>query len=227
MPFKPNYNPKYRAKGSSYRHNQPGRAANYRAGLGQLAKDVVTLKNLINVEFKASTLALTSTVNETGTLQLLNGLTKGDNNNNREGATVRIKSVQLKGNMKIHATPEQSLVRRILFIDKQPNQTAPTMAELLDLSSSQPTDALRNLNHRKRFVILDDDLITLNKNGKAIALFPKCYKRVDMITVYDTGSNTGLIADIETNALYVLYVSNQPSNVPSIEHTARIRYIDN
>ncbi len=214
----------YKKRSYKKTYKKPTRYQNYSAGFGQLSRDVAKLKNLINVEFKRKDESITSTVSNAPTLELVNGLSKGDSEANREGNTVRWKSIQCQGYMKIHASAVSNIVRRIIFIDKQPNQAAPTASDVLTGSEGTYQYSFRELDHRKRFVILKDQSITLSQN-RPIVQFADYYSHVDMITVYNT--DTGNIADIETNSLYVMYMSDASSNSPSIAHKTRLRFIDN
>ncbi len=118
-----------------------------------------------------------------------------------------------------------TVVRRLIVIDKQPNQATFPIINLLNTGVSLPNYALRELTHRKRFVILKDDRIFLSQTGPQIAEFPDYYSKIDMITNYD--GNAGTIADIPSNALFVVFVSSEATNVPTIQHATRVRYIDN
>ncbi len=213
----------YRRK-RTYRR-KPTRMQNYSAGLGQLKSDVMRLKGLINVEFKCVDTVLSSTVNSSGTLQLLNGLAQGDTATTREGATVRFKSLQLKGFMAIAGAATATACRRLVFIDKQPNQAAPVVGDILDNTTAALVNSFRNLSHRKRFVILRDDHFTMSEGGPEALWYPDVYMSLDMITTYN--GNAGTIADIETNAIWAMYISSEATAAPSIAHNVRIRYIDN
>ena len=193
----------------------------------KLAADVYRLKQLINVEFKLKDTALTSTVNNSGTLVLLNGLQKGDGVSNREGVSIRNKSLLLNGYCTIDNAATFGMIRRIIFINRQPTGIAPSIANVLDNSITSYVNAPRNLNNRSDIVILKDDKIMLSNSGNKIAKFPDTYMKLNMHTIYNTGSDLGTVADIQTGALYVLYVSDSSSNNPNINALHRVRYIDN
>lgn len=212
------YKTKY-GKRNAGRWNIYGRAGK------QLAKDVWTLKNLINVEFKSSDIYnSTQTAPLAGALVLVNHLTKGDDYNNRDGRQVRFKSLFLNGRVIMHASATHTAVRMVVFIDKQPNGVVPTATDVLSTATTNLIDAFRNLNNRKRFVILKDARYTLNTDYPEKQI--KYYKKLDMKTIYDDG-DAGTIADITTNALYVMWISDEGTWVPDVRVPARLRFIDN
>lgn len=200
------------------------RYKSYSRGARQLARDVSALKGMVNVEYKVKDLVATATPSTAGSLSLLNGLTKGDDYNNRDGRQVRWKSIQMYLRSTIHASATNTSIRAIIFIDKQASETAPTVASLLDITTASAVDAFRNLSNRKRYVILCDRRITLNTD------FPekttRYYKRIDMKQIFDD-TDGGTISDITTNSLYVLFVSDEATNTPNVVHNFRLRFIDN
>lgn len=187
------------------------------------------LYGLLNPEFKMKEVYGSSTVNTTPTLYLLNGLTKGDDIGNRDGRSILMKSLNLQATVTVHAsTTIGSYVRCMVFIDKNPSGVAPTYTELLDIATiTQPILAQRNLNFRKRFVILRDQLIDVSpgSGGKGLYTF-NYYKKLQMHTIYDA-SDAGDITDISNNALYFITVSNEGTNVPTVTVASRVRFLDN
>lgn len=206
-----------------YRRRRPGRFKKYRRAGLQLYRDVRKLKNFINTEFGYSDGRTSTSVNTGGQMILLNGLATGNDAFNREGRQVRFKSLQLKLTAGINASATDTRIRWILFIDKSPNATQPTAAELLALNT-QYVDSYRNLNFRKRFVILQNTVQLLDTSDPQQEI--NIYRKIDLKTVYNA-SDVGTIADIESNALYVFVVSDEATNSPNAVCSYRIRFIDN
>ncbi len=189
----------------------------------KVAKDVSRLKSLINVEFKAiDTGTISAEVNTTAIIALLNSCIQGDDFDNREGRTIRVKSVQLSVTTHWNISVPDNVLRVLIVIDKQPNGILMLIGDLLDATNST---AFRNLDNRKRFVILLDRVVSggsLNNKPAQIDY----YKKMDMITTYNSG-NAGTIADIETNALYLVLLADEATEGPVVDRDTRIRYIDN
>lgn len=217
--------PKKYTKRKSYKRRGQRRGKVYGAAAGQLWKDVKMLKELINVEFKVKDTVSSAAPDINGpALALLNGLTKGDDYNNRDGRQVRWKSIQGYARPYINASATHTTIRMIIFIDKQSSETAATAASLLDVTSASAIDAFRNLSNRKRYVILKDRRVSLSQDRPETVI--KFYKKLDMKQVFDD-SDTGGISDIATNSIYVLFASDEATNVPQIPYNFRLRFIDN
>lgn len=211
------------------RYANYGKSALYGgAGLAyQALKNSEYLKGLINTEFKAKDTYVSPSVTTSGSLTLLNGLAKGDTLSTRTGRSVLFKSLQISIQAVINGSATTSRCRAIVFIDKQVNATTPTIAELLDTSTASALMAMRNLNWRKRFVILKDKSFVLDSDQHPEIIINKfLYKKMGMHTIYDD-SDAGTVADISSNALYIMLVSDEAVNAPGITVQARVRYLDN
>lgn len=179
--------------------------------------------SLVNTEFKSSDVEISELCSTTPTVVLLNGTQKGDDLNNREGRQIRIKSIQSQLTFTYDTSANGvSLVRYAFFIDKQANGSSTNVAnDLFD----DPIDGFRDLNNRKRFVILKTGLVRLNDDDLPQRIY-RWFKRMNMHTVYDAG-NAGNIGDIHTNALYLFLSSDEATFQPACQGRVRIRFIDN
>lgn len=200
----------------------------YGAAGRQLYKDVRTLKNLINVEFKNHDVEITQTdLDVTADIQALNYVNQGDGTESRDGSMFRMKSLELR--FDIRATDSLTTpvaCRVILFLDTDPDGSTPTLASLLD-DTTNPHISPRNLDSRSRYVIIYDRLLPVNPNGNE-RIIRKIYKKLDY-KVLCTGS-TATAANMKKNALYSCFLSSQASGAtykPAYMMHSRIRYIDN
>ena len=228
---KRNYTKKYyksKYSGGSSRWQIYGKAA------GQLAKDamkgVQLVKSLINTEFKNVDTNGNVTAIAGGTLQLVNPTSMGSGQNNREGSSFRMKSVLTRFRITVNATaPGYQTCRCLLVLDQQPNGT---VFGITDLLATNTIDSPRNLDYRKRFKILYDKNFCVSANRPQI--FDQIYQKFDSkvlsnqahVQCYAT-SNLGTIADISTNALYMVFLSDQGVNGPTMDYYTRVRFLDN
>lgn len=178
----------------------------------------------------------------TGVFTLLNGLTQGDDDDNRHGNEVYATSVQ--GRFVISGDAAQlnaMVIRMILFWDQQSNGAAPALADLLD--TTVITSAVMAPYHRdfqKRFKILMDKSYVINPilalttttgatdtvaTVSVINIYKKFKRKLSRTVKYDDG-NAGDITDIQTNALHVLFVSSVASNTPAITGGFRFYFKD-
>lgn len=177
--------------------------------------------NLLNVEYKVVTSGISSTPNDsTGTFTLLNGLVRGNDSSNRTGRQVKFTSIQLYLNFLKASAATNTRVRWAVVLDKQANEAAPLIGEIYSFS----IEGFRNLNNRRRFVILKTGTKVLNSD------YPEkvnqTYCKTSFRTIYDD-SDSGGVADITTNSLYLLLVSDESINLPTVSGRIRLRFIDN
>lgn len=209
-----------------YKNRWAKRARRYGGAYWQLSKDVSRLKDAINVEYKLlEHKSAAQSVNNAGTFVLMNGSQKGDDYNSRDGRQIRIKSFYFNAKVTIHPSAVHTVFRVMLLIDTQPTGVAPILSQILRVGTVANILCMRNLDNRKRFSILRDFRINLNQDYPE--KYIKVFRRLDMKTIYDD-SNAGDITDISSNALYMLFISEEVAdNFPTIEHVARVRFIDN
>jgi len=182
---------------------------------------------MVNVEYKVNeTFGNVSPGSITPTIQLMNGIATGDDYTNRDGRQVRIKSLQTHIRFLINpaSTTGIAMFRWMLFIDKQPDVGVPLLPDVLDVTTAASIDAFRNLNNRKRFVILKDKrgVIALGPGSERVQDY---YKKMDLKTVYDGTGATD--ASIDGGALYLMVWTDQSANIPSCVYATRVRFIDN
>lgn len=203
----------------------------YGAAAGQLYKDVQMLKNMINVEYKVQdTSTALQNVSTVPTLQLFNGLLRGDDFNQRNGRSVKWTSIYQRITVQAPSTATlPHFCRYMLFWVKDPSATAPTSLQIFGAATPSSINVMLNLNVRKDFIILYDEIMQVNPvNGGPSNAFRNIYKKCNMHTIFNAG-NAGSIADIESGALYALWFSdtNTAGEQPQITLQSRCRYIDN
>lgn len=185
--------------------------------------DVRWLKSVVNVEKKYNTVAASTTSSTTAAFVLLNGIAPGDAGTSRDGQSIKMSSILLRYILSIHATPTTTFHRVILFVDSQANGVVPAIADILQATTSVISPLV--IGNANRFTILRDINVTLSQSGPAAATI-KVFKKLDLHTKYNTGT-AGTVADINTNSLYFLHMSDQATDVPTFAYTARLRWIDN
>ncbi len=211
-----------RRRGGKRRYNN-NRNFTYGNVLDKVIGDVARLKGLINTEFKTVDVSNTTAVTDSGLVLLLNATIAGDDFNNRDGRQIRFKSIQYAVNVIQDPTAVSTITRIMIVLDKQPNAILMVLTDLLT-SAANNLD-FRNLDNRKRFVILSDKIVTQSDTANTVDRV-QLYKQLDFHTVYDD-SNAGNITDIETNALYMVIISSEATNAPTCQIETRARFIDN
>jgi len=208
----------------------------------KIASDVLKLKGIINSELKHKDSVMPSTAIPIGNavvpwaLQSLNGLTAQDGADpgEREGMSVRFKSLQILGKVRTTATAADALrIKMVIFVDKQPLvsglSTDPVIGELFtNTGSVHWVNSLRSWDsiQQKRFTILHTKYFVLDDDKPEINF--KVYKKLDMVTQWANGY-TGADAQVR-NKLYIAFfndtnIGGEPMG--AFEYQSRLTYRDN
>lgn len=165
-------------------------------------------------ETKVNDFQLSSQINYNTSAGPLMGIAQGQDNTNRIGRQIRVKSVHLKLKVSalastLNAAPflgGANAVRCAIVVDKNNSSgTAPLYSDVWITSGSNTVQPMmpRNMNNIDRFDVLYDSLQVLNAGGPLVAVFNK-YIGLDLKAVY--GGTTGV--QPFTNAIY-LFVLDQ------------------
>jgi len=188
-------------------------------------------------EFKSVDTQLESAVcsNDGITPILLNGIARGDEINQRNGREVTIKSIELRYMIESEAASGPVTSCRVMLVyDKQTNGAALTSQLVLNGTGDARTPFQpRNLENRKRFWILYDEMFDIGALGQAAAVgsIPrqprKFYRRITLPTVFNSG-DAGTVADITTGSLYLLAFTDVSAGGTEalLEGMCRVRYQD-
>lgn len=215
MPFK-----KYR-RGRFKR--RPNRWQVYGNAASQLWRDVRYLKSIVNVERKYTDVTASTTSSTTPALVLLNALSLGTPSTSRLGQSIKMTAMFVNVFWSINASASTTYTRMIIFRDMQPNAAAPAAGDLLVTTNSVLSPLV--IGNGRRFKVIMDVRKNMSINGTEIVKF-KRFVKLFFHTKYNS-SNNGTIADITTNSLYMLHMSDQATNTPSFSYNIRCRFIDN
>lgn len=188
----------------------------------RMARDVAWLKSVVNVERKYNDITFANTVTETENFQLLNGLATGDTGQTREGQSIKCTASFLRLYATMNASATTTQLRIILLIDTQPNAQVPTSAELLTSNTNILSPLL--IAYGGRFKVCLDKIFRMDTNKLNVEF--KYYKKLRFHTKYNTNVDGG-IDDITKNSYYLMMVSDQPTNAPTVNWWHRLRFIDN
>ena len=179
------------------------------------------LKKLINVERKFHDVDIADTPTSSGTVLNLSNIAQGDDSDDRTGNSIKAVSLTGRWSAEMHASATFTTFRMIIFRDNEQNGSDPTPANVLEQVSTRG-----NLNKDSygRFTVLRDWYIGLHADARD-AHVAKFYKELNH-HIYYSGT-TATDASNRKGALYVLMLSSEATNVPSIAGRIRLRYIDN
>lgn len=196
---------------------------------------------LLNVEKKFHDVAETAAVGESASpsIKILNAIPQGDTGESRDGDQAKLTDILIRADLQSHqsaSTPTRW--RAMLFLDKQHDGTAPTVAELLQDASNDAYAQLSGLNmdNKMRFRILktwDGILEVPGVGSRQIKRIEFYHKFSDPKRKNDNGirvrySGTGsTISDISSNPIYFYMFQTQSTNQPTLVFYSRVRYVDN
>lgn len=184
------------------------------------------VKNMLNTELHIiNTNDTDATVPNTATLVLLNGSSQGDSTAQHQGNQFRLKSVNLNYSLCIHASATDTLVRVMVILDRRPDGAVFTLAELLvDSTAGDNVISPYHHDYKRRFRVLYDRKHSLGSNNKGKAL-GKAYKALNNIQRF-TGTGA-TISSIEAPSIYLVFLSDEATNTPTITYYSQVRFIDN
>jgi len=160
---------------------------------------------------------------DAGATVLLNGMQNGTSYTTRIGNQISLYSLELRISWHI-ISANSALGRMIIYYDKQTNGTTPTTTSLLN--NATPMD-FKNLGYRNRFRILKDKTMALDSSARDV-YFTKYYMKFKrpLVTTYNT-TNGGLVADIMTGGLFLLYLSDEGvGDYPTFTAQIKLKFND-
>jgi len=165
----------------------------------------------------------------TGTVTLLNGISAGDDYDNREGRQILLKSVQIRGRVHPFDTTTLPTHARVLLVwDNAATGGAPTIANILTASTS---NSFPLVNNQTRFTILRDmsffvgGISTTATSSYAMAPSGhtvEAYLKINQLVQYSSTA-----ASINNGALYLVTIGDQAANAGAqFTLATRVRFVD-
>jgi hypothetical protein len=164
----------------------------------------------------------------TGTITLLNGIAEGDDNNQRNGRGVSLKSVSINGfSFPTATTGTTQQHRLIVFYDNATNGAAPTIANLLSASNA---NAYPNPDYARRFTILVDHRQVLGTNTAAISdQVVKQFEFNIRLNCAQTFNGTGAtVASVQAGSLWAVTLGTAPAGATAgtFNFATRVTFMD-
>lgn len=179
---------------------------------------------------------------------LLNGVQVGSGFFNRVGSRIEMKNVHIRGVLVNSATAVQGYLRLLVVYDRQPNGAALQITDILQSrdqtgAAATTTKSEINLDQRDRYVILRDKQWYAPSVSNAAGVltngptYPagnsentweinEFIKLKGLATHYKSSSNPTTVADINTGALYMMYLASAASTQYAAVTGVRLRYLD-
>ena len=107
----------------------------------------------------------------------------------------------------------------MLFIDTQ--QVSDTSPSVSDILQAADVDSPLNISTAGRFKVLVNKTVMLHDNA------PMFHKETYSSMYHHIKYNGSASSDIQRGGLYMLFISDQATNTPTVSIAARLMYIDN
>jgi hypothetical protein len=205
-----------------------GAGGRSRGNAGSLAvRTAETLKQvrkLINVETKNLSTTITSTtVDMAGTVTPLTLIPQGSDQVQRIGDSVHLSSVFVGAYVTMHASAAHTCVRFILVRDLENQGVAPSIGSII-LSNGTAEHVVAPYVHklRERWGVLGDDIFAMS-SGESTVLLKWNIAHRGQVRFLTTGSDQ---ASQGAGSVYLVMVSNEPTNMPTVKGIAEVLYTD-
>lgn len=218
--------PRYARKSFRRRRRAPWYNKKYSAV--QLARKafrgVRYLKGLVNSEMlHLDTNFSAASVLGSGAVSHLTAIAQGDTSAGRTGNSLLLRSLSYRFKLEINSSvTSNTTVTMIIFQDTQ--QVGDTSPAATDVLAQANTYSLLSTLTAGRFKILKRKsyLLTPASGGRP-AIEQKGFMKLYSHVRYNGTAST----DIQKNGLYVLFISSESTNTPTVNGTFRIGYHDN
>lgn len=183
------------------------------------------IRGLVNVEKKFYDVTGSGTVTTTPGVAALTGMAQGTDYNQREGLSVKTKSLYLQGNITCNPNIAGSYgqtVRVVIVIDKDNQGSNPGWGDVFESSS-----IISAVNHTngKRFQILMDHNFKVAPGSTDGVINFKRFIRCSQHLKWSSTTGTSF----REGHMFLLLLSDTANvnNVPTINYYSRLRYVDN
>ncbi len=228
---------KQKAKKSGRKKNPP-KGDRTREAVGQYAGDAYDLakrtwrglneiRKFINIEEKFSDTSVNLNPDQSGSLTCVTQLAQGTTMNTRVGNSIKVQRLEILGRVAANSSITTFSVVRVMVVrDMEGQGSAPAVSDILETvgTSAAPRSPHDWLN-RKRFAIVHDELIVLSANSGGNMAQTFTFKQNLERHVLYRGTSAAAASDGE-GSIYVVAVSDEATNTPSVGLVARIIYTD-
>lgn len=218
----PMYRRKYNKKTKKYYYKRKrniwyNRSANKALRLARYA-----VSNL-NVEYKFYDTDDSVSLGTSGTIYNLAPIPQGDGSSSRDGRSIKLKSLFIKGSLQLNPSATTSRVRIMVVMKINNGLSAPVATDVLD---TVLMNSLRNLDNTDNIKVLYDKRFIIDSNRQS-ELYWQFYKKLNHRQQYQIGATAGVATVLERFGFYLIAFSDEATNTPTMLYTSRVRFIDN
>jgi hypothetical protein len=196
----------------------------YDAGAAAL-KLAKRIAKLINIETKFFDFTTSQTPTFSGTIDWVTNVIQGVGISQRVGDSLRAQSFEICWTASMNSLETKNTVLRYLLVKDYENQgSVPAVVDIIEVAGSStnilsPPDFI----NRNRFAIVDDVMVQLDNSGENALVYRKKYPINNHLKYRGTA---GTAADLAEGNLFVLFLSDENGNNPSVKFYSRLVYTD-
>lgn len=159
-----------------------------------------------------------------GNIYNISDITRGDQVTQRIGNQVMLKKIDFRASFSINVNVDKAMIRYLLLVDKQ-GYNAPGVTDVLQsgLVGTTYTDICPyEWDYRRRFKILHDEVVPLNKNGSNGYTFRQLNMKLNLESTYIGASTTF------TNQVYLIVIGSETNilDISNFQYHSRIEFTD-
>jgi len=181
------------------------------------------IKGMINCEKHYKDTTISETPLQAGTITHLTSITQGDDQGQRQGNSILMRSIYADLSLSIGAGGTNSQVRVAIVLDTMNTGTAPTVAQIYQtVGTVNAVNSPLNRDNAGRFSVLFDRRVSLNNVGKATCFIRKYLKTYHHIK-YTGSAGT----DEFKNNVWLVCLCNEATVAPAVTGICSVGFYDN
>lgn len=152
-----------------------------------------------------------------GIVDHLTNIPQGDLSYNRDGRSIKLKSILINGHFYLDPSAISANIRMLLVKNKI--DSTPTLGFILS-TTGPPSQAARALDETKEYDVILDKKYTLDIGRGSVAKF-NIFLKLNQVCTYLINSTT-----IEPGQLYLICTCDAVATQPTFQFTSRVRFVD-
>lgn len=211
----------YRKRNNKRKPNYMARGNSYISTASKALALAYSVKKLVNVEYKKFDTNISAAISTAGVTYNLVNMAQGDTDNLRNGNSIKLTSLQYKLLLRQNTSAISTSLRIVIVKDNQQvADTAPGFNAVFE--STDPTISFLNNETVGRFSIVHDRTHLLS-NGDNFIRMEKWFKTLNSHVRYNGSAAT----DLQKGCYYLMLISDESTNTPSVKINVRATYVDN
>lgn len=212
-----------RSRRSSFFNTKAFTPENAYALASKAAKDIWYIKGLINSERMYKDLNLFNNISTSGSVFPLTDISMGDGTAQRTGNSILVRSLSYRYSVEINSSVTNN-TRVLMLLVQDTQQIADTTPTITDVLDSSTPESLLSRTNAGRFKVLKRKSFHLTPPSGGDPL----KEHSGYLNLYSHVRYNGTTAtDIQKGGYYLMFLSSETTNTPTVRGNFRLGYHDN